>query len=324
MNGIDNIAAFTLHVKNVEPSSIFVDQKPDRKSLHVKFSSIGSGFYPVHYAFYLQIPTDNTATVEDVTTEAWDNNMILQLELNLDSGADAFRTYFAGLDCHNLISYNVTEKLGKNHTNLGKEIEDDSLSIEVTEVSKSEFNFEIKNEKVKKLAGKVEESKAAASRRADKPDKKLRSMSESYCDELKIINELECLEIESAKRPKNKSKNRNKDAEKQQKMRSISESSGDEHISTKSTTVSTSLAAKVNSQRKYKSILKRCSYDRSISECSMDLENLSYTASSMDYGIGSYDNNSNVAQSHDSDFGGGESCKKTVRFSDKIKRQLFR
>jgi dynein assembly factor 2, axonemal len=295
LSRVDNFVAFTLHVKNVDPDTVVVDQKSGGRVVHVKFCSIGAGFYPAHYAFYLEIPSENTATITDVTTEAWDNNLIVQLELDT-ADCEAFHCYAAGPDPTSLISYEVTEKLAKQHTGLGKAIEDDSLSIP---------------------AAVGEDKKEAPV--VKKPEKKLRSMSESYCDELKIINELECLEIESAKRPKNKSKTTKASkeaaaAEKQlkQKMRSISESSGDEHVSTKPSTGGV--------QRTYKSILKkRCSYDRSMSECSMSMD-MDHYSSSMDYG--SYEHGSSVTQSHDSDFGG--SLKKTVRFNDKIRRQLFR
>lgn len=136
--------------------------------------------------------------------------------------------------------------------------------------------------------------------------KKGRSMSESYCDELKVINELDSLESNKNKNKKmddkrgKNSKNRNKSNG--GKQRSLSESS-DDNIGD----------MPVQNNLKYKSILKN---RNALSECnemsSMDDAKNFYSMSADDFGI---------CESHDSL---SESCKKTVRFSDIIKRQLFR
>lgn len=76
-NVLDDVIAFTFHVKNTEPESVVV--KKDGNKIFIKFTSIGSGFVPVHYAAILAF--DECVTFENVNGEAWDNNVILQMEL---------------------------------------------------------------------------------------------------------------------------------------------------------------------------------------------------------------------------------------------------
>lgn len=77
-NVLDEIVAFTFHVKNTEPGSVQV--KNDGNRVYIKFTSIGSGFVPVHYAASLVF--DEEIQFENASGEAWDNNVILQLEIS--------------------------------------------------------------------------------------------------------------------------------------------------------------------------------------------------------------------------------------------------
>lgn len=74
-NILDDVVAFTFHVKNTEPDSVKV-KNVDNK-LYIKFTSVGSGFTPVHYAAVIIF--DEFVRFDDVNGEAWDNNVILQL-----------------------------------------------------------------------------------------------------------------------------------------------------------------------------------------------------------------------------------------------------
>jgi dynein assembly factor 2 len=128
--------------------------------------------------------------------------------------------------------------------------------------------------------------------------KKGRSMSESYCDELKVINELDSLACDKVDEKKVKGRGGAK------KQRSLSESSDEDGLGD----------IPVQTHLKYKSILKN---RNSLSECnemsSVDDHHGKHIYSvSADFGI---------CESHDSL---SESCKKQVRFNDIIKRQLFR
>lgn len=80
-NVLDDVIAFTFHVKNTDPESVIV--KNNGSKIFIKFTSIGSGFVPVHYGAILAF--DECITFENVSGEAWDNNVILQMEVNGDT-----------------------------------------------------------------------------------------------------------------------------------------------------------------------------------------------------------------------------------------------
>ncbi|XP_075969412.1 PIH1 domain-containing protein Nop17-like [Anticarsia gemmatalis] len=77
-NVLDDIVAFTFHVKNTEPESVQV--KNDGNEIYIKFTTVGAGFVPVHYAAIITF--DDDVKFDNVSGEAWDNNVILQLELS--------------------------------------------------------------------------------------------------------------------------------------------------------------------------------------------------------------------------------------------------
>lgn len=312
-NQIEEILAFTLHVKNVDPSTIVIDRRDFANLANIKFSSIGAGFFPIHYSFCVRFPMQHGGGIfRDITAEAWDNNVIFQFELNNYD----FPSYEAGLNESDLATYDIAERLMSRHpmTSQGKEIEDDSLSIEVRSAEKeaelviavvrkdsdseSKSRHETSNDEVSEDVFEERKANEGVKRQAKKAirkrNKKARSLSESFCDQLKVINEFDSLKLDESE-----SKARNK----KKKTRSLSESS-DEHGGGDAST---------QSNHQFKSILKNRS---SISECAEssvdDHPTKNFYSMSADCGI---------CQSHDSL---SESCKKTVRFSDIIKRQLFR
>jgi len=77
----------TLEVKNVAPESVQFKVIPGKLAVQLKFSSVGSGHFPIHYAFYLDFTMADVggrraAEVRDlaeIETECWDNNVVLQL-----------------------------------------------------------------------------------------------------------------------------------------------------------------------------------------------------------------------------------------------------
>lgn len=305
-NQIDEILAFTLHVKNVDPSSIVINRNDLSNMALIKFSSTGAGFFPINYSFCVKFPSHLVTIFRDIIAEAWDNNVIFQFELNNHQ----FASYQAGLNDKDLVAYKIVECITAHHpTTHCQEIEDDSLSIEVRSNKETELVIEVvKKDSDNELKPRLETSndedvfdehqggdglKRQTKKATKKRNKKMRSMSESYCDQLKVINELDSLNL---------SKNEN-EPKGRRKVRSFSDSSdengsGDPPL--------------VQNPHQYKSILK----NRSFSECnegSMDDHTAkNFYSLSADFGI---------SESHDSL---SESCKKTVRFSDTIKKQLFR
>nr|XP_022905327.1 protein kintoun isoform X1 [Onthophagus taurus] len=84
-----NILTLTLQTRNVDESSLKKLTTP--KSLHLKFSTVSSGFYPVSYSFYIEL---NSIQEDDLSVEVWDNNVIIQIPINLSK----IDSYLVGLN----------------------------------------------------------------------------------------------------------------------------------------------------------------------------------------------------------------------------------
>lgn len=285
-NTLDNTMAFTLNVKNVDPESIVFDKQSC--VVQLKFSSIGAGFYPINYGFCVKFP-EACGSIVDVQPDTWDNNIILQLELeNCD-----FDAYEAGLSPDNMESHSFKRDVSKTPTVPVTTDSLDEFKVDVTVVSEKEIKIEINNETA--IDEKAQDSHASDGQKKNKrKKKKQRSLSESNCDDLQaVIDEHETKVSSTTTKSIDITKSPGK-------MRSISESSNDDQVMPK--------------VREFKSILKRrSSYNRSISESSVDDHVYSC---SMDIGVGSIQEESGAELS--------ESCKKTVRFDDNVRKQLFR
>uniref|UniRef100_A0A182PVF7 Protein kintoun n=1 Tax=Anopheles epiroticus TaxID=199890 RepID=A0A182PVF7_9DIPT len=338
VNKMENLLAFTLSVRNVDPNTIELDCRSD--AVYCRFSNVGNGYFPCFYVFFVRFPN---AQVTDVQHEEWDNNLIIQITLNTANVS----AYQAGPDEHDTVEYSIMEDISDKINKFGKEIEDDSLciavvrqakgsakvksdalmSIEITKREESESELrkaqEVDTEKEEEKPSLPEPCSATSAEEGDEKDgseaekaramlkakrnsrkkKKERSLSDSFCDHLKVIVENEAT-TGGYDQPKDRSKKESpvvaasapieSPESKARKARSISEcgpakeSDGGEEVPT---------------IRKYKSILKRSSYDRSISECS-SVDDLG-TSVEMARSI-------------------GEECRKTVRFNNAIRKQLFR
>ena len=127
-NVLDDIVALTFHVKNTEPDSVKV--KNNGNEIYIKFTSVGAGFVPVHYAAIMTF--DAEVKFDNVTGEAWDNNVILQLEL----AGTLPHKFHIGLDkesmtceCFDVSHVKKTKLLEKP---AGSETEDVTPVVEVT------------------------------------------------------------------------------------------------------------------------------------------------------------------------------------------------
>lgn len=283
-NTLDNNMAFTLNVKNVAPDSIVVNK--ETHFVQLKFTSIGAGFFPLNYGFCVKFPP-TCGSIVDVQPDAWDNNLILQLEFENSN----FDTYWTGLDVENMQENILKRDFSKSAaTERSKNIND--FEVDVTVVSEKEVKIEITNG-ASVNGEKPQDSNAVDVHKKNKrKKKKQRSLSESNCDDLQAaIDEQEIGKTTTKSIDITKSPG---------KVRSISESSNDDQMMPK--------------VREFKSILKRrSSYNRSISESSVDEHVYSC---SIDIGVGSIPEESGAELS--------ESCKKTVRFDDNVRKQLFR
>lgn len=277
-------AAFTLHVKNVDPDSVVIDRHP--LIVHIKFTSIGAGFFPQHYSFCVRFPEDCGA-INDAQPDVWDNNLILQIELLNNS----FGSYEAGLVPDDLQAHTM-QRMAPVKAEKSKEIDtDDAISVDVSSVSDHEVKIQINSKKA--------DAEIKSKNKMKRKNKKTRSYSESNCDDLKdeYYNRPAVGKVEGE--PKFKTTTDSISILKSPvKMRTYSESSNDEQIVPKS----------------IKGILKRrSSFNRSISESSVDDH---FYSCSMDIAVGSIPEEDSEQMS--------ESCKKTVRFDNNIRKQLYR
>ncbi|XP_035911633.1 protein kintoun [Anopheles stephensi] len=335
VNKMENLLAFTLNVRNVDPSTIQLDNRSN--SVYCRFSNLGNGYFPCFYLFFVRFPN---AQVTEIQHEEWDNNLIIQITLNTANVS----SYHAGPDEHDTVEYSIMEDITDKINKFGKEIEDDSLciavvrqanatakvksdglmSIEITKREEVDQTVrEPETEKEEEKSSMPEACSATSAEECDEKDgseaekartmlkakrnsrkkKKQRSLSDSFCDHLKVIVENEATtgnfdQPKVEQNPTPSGKVVDTPETKARKARSISEcgpvkeSDGGEEAATIPTLT-----------RKYKSILKRSSYDRSISECS-SVDDLG-TSVEMARSI-------------------GEECRKTVRFNNSIRKQLFR
>ncbi|XP_045784663.1 protein kintoun [Maniola jurtina] len=124
-NALDDVIAFTFHVKNTEPDSVKV--KNDGNKIHIKFSSLGSGFVPIHYAALISF--DGDVQFDNVTGEAWDNNVILQLET-----AGAIKKFHIGLSENDLKTeyFGVSQTTKDDEPKVASSVEGATPLVEVT------------------------------------------------------------------------------------------------------------------------------------------------------------------------------------------------
>lgn len=301
---LDNNIAFTLHVKNTEPDSVVC--KKFGTSIHIKLASVGSGYFPINYCLLIVFPSE-VEEINDVEAEAWDNNVIVQLTLkNCD-----VPTFTAGLNETQQTEYQLNESNGLNTLNTDS---DDCASVDikvcrgpgecVIDFITSKKKDEDVETKEPTLSSTVHTAKQ--SRKNKKKKKKVRSLSESYCSELKeMAAEIEHhnLDVDEVE---------NEDIGKHFRMpRSVSESSTDD------------VSSPLHKRTEFKSILKRrTSYNRSISESSVD-DHYPYSQS-IDVGIGSVEGIPEEDVFENGSDGLSESCKKTVRFDNVIHKQIFK
>ncbi|GBP28336.1 Protein kintoun [Eumeta japonica] len=150
-NVLDDMVAFTFHVKNTEPDSVAVLSK--NSSVQIKFTSIGSGFTPVHYSALIVF--NEGVGFHNVSGEAWDNNVILQMELS----GNVPQKYQIGLDENSLICEHlgvpiITKTVASNEDIARKSVESidepHSTVVEVTNLG-TETNIVVTSNKLKEF-----------------------------------------------------------------------------------------------------------------------------------------------------------------------------
>uniref|UniRef100_A0A1B0BB13 Protein kintoun n=1 Tax=Glossina palpalis gambiensis TaxID=67801 RepID=A0A1B0BB13_9MUSC len=369
-NVLDSMMCWVLHVRNVQPESLLLSQSS--RHLHLQFASIGSGYYPSYYAFYIQLPDEySEAQILKVDAEAWENNVVLNLHLNVS--AEDILTYFAGLEGGTVKEYKVQEKLQVAHKSRQRTKPACSSAPLDVSIERSDCGekLEIEIKASPNLLTTEEEEDATyindgeddagnhqkkINKKQKRKNKKRRSLSESVCDDIKAyqqhqealrptppvpeVNETaavdgdddedsspERLEKSSITKPNmnssasvdvpNSSNYTNSTLTNQQrKQRSFSESR-DSAISCSSGSTSC------------KGILKHYSrYEPrpSISDSCSSIEEYSSTYSTSVDGVPHGLDSLRFSQSFSDipEENVSDNCKKTVRFSEVIKKQVFR
>lgn len=319
-NILDTIVAFTLHVRNVEQSSVCVHQSEtfDKQQIvQIKFTSIGSGCYPIPYAFAIQLPAD-CAGILSADAEAWDNNVILQIEL---SKLPQSGRYLAGSQT-DLIEYEFcADELSVSSI---RNQATDPLNVDVHLIDDTEITIDITKKSIENSGGDETKEKTKKKKRKNK---KIRSFSESHCDVLRDVN----INHSNGKLSDGNGGNNVQISDKDLNSTSASididavvkESSttavaagGKTQMKTRSLSESSNDDQSLPKHREIKGILKRrSSFHRSISESSNDDHMIPY---SIDFGVGS------IPEENCSGTEMSESYKKHVRFDNNIQKQLFR
>ncbi|XP_001360324.3 protein kintoun isoform X1 [Drosophila pseudoobscura] len=308
-NALDNAMAFVLDVAHVQPDSI-VTLKTDR-SVSVKFATIGSGYYPTHYAFYMELPSVDMEEyhkdhcIESIEAEAWDNNVIMKLFLGAESKAPT--SYLAGLHANGLKEYQVyghykakTDKNNECEPNPPRDVQimrtDDAVVITVRPPHTS-ITTEEDEEQQQQLHKKP-------SKKQRKRNKKQRSYSESACEEM----------LDQQDGPLGRKKDATTPMVPQRKQRSYSECN-DSTIGSEN--VNRGILKRFSRYGPRPSMSDSCS---SIDDCGFSSHSCSVDASSSLFS----QSFNGIPEEDRTEEGLSESCKKTVRFNDQIMKQVFR
>ncbi|KAH8291075.1 hypothetical protein KR054_008244 [Drosophila jambulina] len=320
-NVLDNVMAFVLHVPNVQPDSI--QQLKEQRSLHLQFATIGSGYYPTHYAFYVELPAEEgDLAIESAEAEAWDNNVVLKLCFS--SQSETPQGYLAGLDATDLKEYSVhgqykvkDKKGDKAKTEEDAQLdvkfkhkEGQALKVTIRPVPK-ENEHENEEEEEAELEDQEQEQEPQnahnkkPNKKQRKRNKKERSLSESACEDILDQKSLTDIPVQQPKATLKLP---------QRKQRSYSECND----------------SSVGSASSHRGILKRFSRygprpSMSDSCSSIDDCSSSYSCSVDASGATLFSHSfGGIPEEDRSDAGLSESCKKTVRFNDHIMKQVFR
>lgn len=153
-----NKCILTFNVKNIDPTSINIIVINDKNMISGKFHSIGSGFFPLWFAFCLQIPSKLSLIKSNVKVLPSDKNLILEFSTNFKPNC---KQYWYGLDQSSLTTQNIQiETLKENSKSLANGVsiapndsDDDGDDDDVFDDSKEESSSSPKHQKVEKGSG---------------------------------------------------------------------------------------------------------------------------------------------------------------------------
>lgn len=108
----DDKCILTLNVKNVDPTSINVIVENDKNLISGKLQSIGSGFFPLGFAFCLQMPSKMNILMSDVKVLPSDKNVVIEFPINFKP---EFNQYWFGLNQDTLMIQYIKIKILKEN-----------------------------------------------------------------------------------------------------------------------------------------------------------------------------------------------------------------
>ncbi|KAM8713926.1 hypothetical protein ACLKA7_014136 [Drosophila subpalustris] len=336
-NVLDTVMAFVLHVPNVQPDSIETLQLP--RSLHLQFASMGSGYYPTHYAMLVQLPddADPQVLIDHVEADASDENVVLKLHMSESCKMVMPTSYLAGPDGNDLKEYTLgpynDHKISDDESEKSLQVEmahhEVEQALEVTIAPQGSIDGEETKKQDEEEQQEQQEEEQQHQKKLNKKQRKRnkRSLSESACEDIKAAEQQQ----EQAKQQQQKQEQPKissaPDSQPmamlklpQRKQRSFSECND-------SSSVQRGILKRFSRYGPRPSMSDSCS--SSMDDCSS-----SYSCSVDAAGAGFSQSFGGIPEERAGTGGGGdgagddaglsESCKKTVRFNDHIMKQVFR
>ncbi|KAF7990305.1 hypothetical protein HCN44_000110 [Aphidius gifuensis] len=99
-NIFDNTLALTVHVKNVDSTSIRTKLLDNYCGIQIIFSSVGAGFFPIYYALCFKLDNDNIFLNDTLVIEPWDNNVVFTIKIN---NINNLKYYYFGINNDNFM-----------------------------------------------------------------------------------------------------------------------------------------------------------------------------------------------------------------------------
>lgn len=195
---------FVLNVKNIDSESV-LEKSLNSYSHHIKFCSIGSGFFPVYYAFLIDFKNEYNIKNFEFTT--WDNNMTILIEVEQNN--DVLTKYYVGIDEDSLCEHSLDHPLQLKKlmheiiSNDSEDYENDNchskvnvktaninevvISVIPEESEYSDDQFETEDEEIKAIKTQVTIEKVPP------VEEKIRTFSESHVDEIMVSFKIKLL-----------------------------------------------------------------------------------------------------------------------------------
>lgn len=344
-NILNNHLAFTIYVENLMPHSL--DYINGEEFVYIKYKTIPKteGANQGLYALYILFDNNSYIKINSIAAIEINNKLII-ITLKLSSHEN-LKDFFIGLHKNNMRKYQIDDNFLMRHNHNSAIFKNTKFSINNSHENEVEIDIKLKNEidknqflnqiPVNTKTHPVEKSHEKCSNtNKQKKKKRCRSLSESSCDDIKILDTLD-LNTNNNKKFSKTSNNCSKNSKKKNGCNDDNKNKSQQLIIEKRirSISETSNSSNSSNTENIKGILKHASsYGRSSSESSsFEINEELFYSYSLDKAkvmnfipINSSskfnETNSNETISQEGEI--LEICKKTVRFNDIIKKQIFR